>query len=117
MLSCFYLFVGVGWMRHRHDELVFQILVISFRVIMRDESTHSSARRGLAEENQLVKAFEFQRSEKPLQMCIQVWASRWQTNRLHAFAFQASTERPTKRRILVHNQVTLILEKTILAVG
>ncbi len=104
-------------MRHRHDELVFQTLVISFSVIMRDESTHSPTCRGLAKENQLVKTFGFQRSKKPLQMCIQVRASRRQANRLRALVTQEVSKRPTERRIAVHDQVLLVLEKTILAVG
>ena len=104
-------------MRHRHDELVFQTLVISFSVIMRDESTHSSPRRVLAKENQFVQALGFQRSKEPFQVCVQAWASRRQPYWLHALASQACTKRPTERRVAVHHQVTLILKKTILVVG
>ncbi len=104
-------------MRHRHDELVFQTLVISCSVIMRDESTHSSPRRGLAEKNQFVKTLRFQRSKEPFQVCVQVWASRRQTNRLHALVTQEVSKRPTERRVAVHDQVLLVLEKAVLMVG
>jgi hypothetical protein len=46
------------------DELVVQTLMISFCVIMRDESTNTSSRRVLAEENQFIEALGFQRSEE-----------------------------------------------------
>ena len=68
-------------------------------------------------ENQFVKAFGIQRSEKSLQVCYQVRASRWQANRLHAFASQACTERLTECRIAIHDQVLLIIEETVLMVG
>ena len=50
-------------------------------------------------------------------MCIQVRASRWQANRLHAFASLASTKRLTDGRITIHDQLLLVLEKAVLVVG
>lgn len=70
---------------HRYDQFVAQSFVVSFILIMNEESSNSSARRGLAELNQLVKFFGFQRFKETLQMCIQVWTPQWQANWLHAF--------------------------------
>jgi hypothetical protein len=66
---------------------------------------------------QLFASRSRQRSKESLQVCVKVWASQWQTNRLYAFAFQASTKRLTERRVALHDQVLLLLEKTILVVG
>ncbi len=84
---------------------------------MYEERSNSFPRRGLTKENQFVKTFGFQRPKKSLKVCIQVRASRWQAYRLHALASQASTKRLTECRIAVHDQVLLVLEKTILIVG
>ena len=75
------------------------------------------SRQSVAEENQFVKAFGFQRSEKSLQVCIQVRTLRWQANRLHALASQASTERLAESRIAIHDQALLALDETVFAVG
>ncbi len=104
-------------MHYWHDQFVAQALVISFGVIMRDESSQSIARRGLAKENQFVKAFGFQRSEKSFQVRIQIGASRGQLYWLHALVTQEVPKRLTERRIPVHDQVLLVLEKTVLVVG
>ena len=55
-LSRFDLGIDVGRLVHRYDQFVTQTLVISFSVIMNEESADSSARRGLAKENPFVKA-------------------------------------------------------------
>lgn len=84
---------------------------------MIQESSNSSSRRGFAKQNQFLKAFGFQRSEKSFQVCIQVRASRWQANWLHAFASLASTKRLTDGRITIHDQLLLVFEKAVLVVG
>ena len=48
MLSRFDLFVGVRSMRLRRNDPVFQTLVIFESLIMREEGTRCSTRRGLA---------------------------------------------------------------------
>ena len=91
--------------------------MIPFSVIMNEESSNSTASRVLAKKNQFVKAFRFQRSEKSLEVRIQIRASRWQANWLHALVVQEVPKRLTERCIAVHVQVLLVFEKTILAVG
>ena len=102
---------------HWHDQLVTETLMISRSVVMNEKRSNSFSRRVLAKENQFVKALGFQRSEKSLQVCVQIWASRWQSNRFHTFASQTCTKRLTERCIAVHDQVFLVLEKAILVVG
>ena len=58
-----------------HDELVVQALMVSFSVIRNEESSNSFARRDLAKEKLLVKAFGFKSTEKSLQVRVQVRAS------------------------------------------
>jgi hypothetical protein len=51
---------------HWHDQFVAQALMVSFCVIMNEETLNSSARRGLAKENQFIEALGFQSTEKSL---------------------------------------------------
>ena len=99
----------------RVNDLVLQSLMISFFVIMADEFLDCLAQRLLAEEDHSPQTLGFQRTEKPLQMGVQIRALRWKRYWIHAFVFQEVFERWAELAVAIHEEVAFSIEESVLA--
>ena len=101
----------------RLDDRVPQALMISLAVIMRQEFMASFSQRFLTKEYHSIETLGSQRSEKPLDESVQVWTSRWQDDRFHARLPEHLAKRWTESTVAIHDEIFLVVEKTIFTVG
>ena len=82
---------------------------------MADEFLDCLAQRLLAEEDHSPQTLGFQRTEKPLQMGVQIRALRWKRYWIHAFVFQEVFERWAELAVAIHEEVAFSIEESVLA--
>jgi hypothetical protein len=101
----------------RLDDRVFQTLVIAFFVVVFDVRPNGISQRALAEENHASQALRFQRSEKSFDVSVQVWTLRRQYDRLHTRLCEHLAKRWAESTITIHEEILLVVEKTIFKIG
>src|ERR1700693_1301843 len=79
--------------------------MISFGVIMCAEVCQGAAQRGFTEQNELGKAFAFDRAYPPLRVTIQIWAACRQSYAAYTSGRESTAEVRAKRLVAIVQQV------------
>jgi len=101
--------------RPRIDQPVFQTLMVSLPVIMRDILVERSAEASFTEENHSAQSFGFQASHKSFEVRIQIRTSRGEQDRFHTGAVGQILPHRLKLGVPVHQQMRRVPQKTFVS--
>ena len=91
--------------------------MIFFGVIVRDVLTNSCSKRIFAKEDHSFQAVFLDRADKPLRICIQVGRTWWKLHRVDSGLVEEADKLLRVERIAVMNQISILLQEAILAIG
>ena len=91
--------------------------MISFGVIVRDVLANSCSKRIFAKEDHSFQAVFLDRPDKPFRIGIQVGRSWWKLHRVDSGLVEEADKILRVERIAVINQISILLQETILAIG
>ncbi|MDA1017364.1 MAG: hypothetical protein O3A00_23275 [Planctomycetota bacterium] len=95
------------------DEPVAQLLMIPLAAIVLNVFTNGPFQRSPAKEDYAVETFEFQSTEIPLPLGVQVWPFRRQDDGLDVRVTQDRAERFTELCITAYDQILLVVESAV----
>jgi hypothetical protein len=109
--------VLVSRRRRRGDQPVVEALVVALEMIVRDKLRDREAEVALTERNELVEAFALDREHESLRKGVQIWAAGRELEALDAGGAEDRAERLGEQRVAVMDQVALVSQESVDAVG
>ena len=99
----------IGWI----DDLVFQALMVSFRVVMREIFSDRVSQLCLIEKDHSVETLRFDTSHKPFDVRVEIGGSRGQEKGFATRDFERGPKRFGKFCVAVHQDVLFVLPRTV----